>query len=108
MPQFGQLDGFEPVSLITGPSHVFLGIQFGDGQPKLIKRPRVGSCQHGVLDETRILESVCAGLNRANAECNSSLNAAAVMYVENDSPRYEMYERCAYLIGKHLSKDAES
>lgn len=104
MPTHGHFDGFDTVSLVTGPSHVFLGIKFGNGQPELIKRPPIGSCHHGVLDEERILEAVNSGLARANTECNTSLNAAGVLYVENDSPRYEMFERCAYLIGTRQSR----
>lgn len=98
MPQFGYQDGFDTVSLITGPSHVFLGIRFGDGPMQLIRRPPVATCQHGMLEENRILDAVLLGLTRANTERGSSLNAAAVLYVADDSPRYEMFEQCAYLL----------
>jgi hypothetical protein len=70
MPQFGHKDGFDTVSLITGPSHVFLGIRFGDGPAELVKQPPIGSCQHGVLDEARIREAVRSGLAKANAEAS--------------------------------------
>src|SRR4051812_39075145 len=106
MPQFGHQDGFDTVALITGPSHVFLGIRFGAGPSRLMKRPPVGACQHGVLDEARILEAVRSGLAKANAEGGTSLKAAAVLYVENDSPRYEMFERCAYLLASRQSRPA--
>ena len=107
MPQFGHEDGFDTVSLITGPSHVFLGIRFGDGPLELKKRPPIGSCQHGVLDEARIRDAVRSGLSKANAEGGTSLDAAAVLYVENDSPRYQMFERCAYLLASRRSRLAE-
>src|SRR5688572_27310135 len=107
MPQFGHQDGFDTVSLITGPSHVFLGIRFGDGPLELMKRPLIGSCQHGTLDEARIREAVRSGLAKANAEGGTSLDAAAVLYVENDSPRYEMFERCAYLLASRRPRPAE-
>jgi hypothetical protein len=107
MPQFGHKDGFDTVSLITGPSHVFLGIRFGGGPVELVKQPPIGSCQHGVLDETRIRDAVLSGLAKANAEAGTSFDAAAVMYVENDSPRYEMFERCAYLLTSRRSRPAE-
>src|SRR5437868_49693 len=103
MPQFGHKDGFDTVALITGPSHVSLGIRFGEGPVELVKRPPIGSCQHGVLDEARILEAVRCGLAKANAEGGTSLEAVAVLYVENDSPCYEMFERCAYLLGSRRS-----
>jgi hypothetical protein len=104
MSQFGHHDGFDTVSLITGPSHVFLGIRFGDGQPRLFKRPPIGSCEHGELDEARILEAVRAGLTKANAECGSSTSAAAILYVASDSPRYDLYERCAYLLASRCAR----
>jgi hypothetical protein len=107
MPQFGHKDGFDTVSLITGPSHVFLGIRFGDGPVELVKQPPIGSCQHGVLDEARICKAVRSGLAKANAEGRTSLEAASVMYVENDSPRYDMFERCAYLLALRRSRSAE-
>lgn len=108
MPQFGHKDGFETVSLTTGPSHVFLGIRFGaDGPVELVKQPPIGACQHGALDEARIREAVRSGLTKANAEGGSSLAAAAVMYVENDSPRYEMFERCAYLLASRRVRPTE-
>jgi hypothetical protein len=107
MPQFGHKDGFDTVSLITGPAHVFIGIRFGNGPTELVKQPPIGSCQHGVLDEARIREAVRSGLSKANEEGGTSMEAAAVMYVENDSPRYEMFERCAYLLASRRSRPAE-
>ena len=107
MPQFGHKDGFDTVSLITGPSHVFLGIRFGDGPVELVKQKPIGSCQHGVLDKARIREAVRSGLAKANAEGGPLLDAAAVMYVENDSPQYEMFEHCAYLLASRRSRPAE-
>lgn len=107
MPQFGYKDGFDTVSLITGPSHVFLGIRFGDGPVKLVKQPPIGKCQHSALDESRICEAVRSGLAKASAEGRISLDVAAVMYVENDSPRYEMFERCAYLLASRRSRPVE-
>ena len=107
MPEFGHKDGFDTVSLITGPSHVFLGIRFGDGPVELVKHPPIGNCRHGALDESRIREAVRSGLAKANAEGGTLLDAAAVQYVENDSPRYEMFERCAYLLASRRSRPAE-
>src|SRR5688572_32274157 len=87
----------DPFSL-AGPSHVFLGIRFGEGPFELQKEAPNGCCHHDVLDEGRIREAVRSGLARANAETGTSLDAAAVKYVENDSPRYDLFERCAYLL----------
>jgi hypothetical protein len=110
MPQFGHQDGFDTVSLITGPSHVLLGIRFADAASaaiELIKRPQVGTCDHGPLDEARIAESIQAGIAAANAETGARHSAAQAFYVENDSPRYELYERCAYLLASRRARAAE-
>lgn len=107
MPQFGHKDGFDTVVLITGPSHVFLGIRFGDGPLELMKQPPIGSCQHGALNEARIREAVRSGLAKGNAGGGTSFDAAAVMYVENDSPRYDLFERCAYLLASQRSRPAQ-
>jgi hypothetical protein len=89
MPQFGHKDGFDTVALITGPTHVLLGVRFGDEEStpiELMKRPRVGPCNHGPLNEDRIRESIHAGIAAANAETGARLTVAQAFYVENDSP----------------------
>ena len=110
MPQFGHQDGFDTVSYITGPSHVMLGIRFAD-EPvtgiRLVKRPRVGACDHGQLDEVRIIESIRAGIAAANDQTGARQSAVEAFYVENDSPHYELYERCAYLLAMRRAQAAK-
>jgi len=58
MPEFGHQNGFDTVALVTGPSHVLLGIRFSEEPTtsfELIKRPRVIACDHEPLDERRIV-----------------------------------------------------
>lgn len=101
MPQFGHQDGFDTVSIITGPSHVLFGIRFSEepsASMELIKRPRVGGCGHGPLDEKRIRESILAGVAAANVKTGRKLVVAEAFYIENDSPRYDLYEQCAFLL----------
>ena len=110
MPQFGHQDGFDTVSYITGPSHVLLGIHFSTepvASLELTKRQRIGSCSHGPLDEARIIESIQAGVAAANAETGANLFAAKAFYVEDDSPRYTLFERCAYVLALRRSRSAE-
>jgi hypothetical protein len=107
MPQFGHQDGFDTVWTITGPCHVLLGIRFGEtesGSIELIKRSRVGGCNHAPLDERRILEAVQLGIAAANAETGAQLTATVAFYVEDDSPDYRLYERCAYLLACRRSR----
>ena len=101
MPQFGHQHGFDTVSIITGPSHVLLGIRFSE-EPAVtmdvIRRPHVGGCGHGPLDEERIRESILAGVATANAKTGAKLTVGQAFYVENDSPRYDLFQQCAFLL----------
>lgn len=104
MPQFGHQDGFDIVSLITGPSHVLLAIRFGGASSasfELIKRPRVGTCDHEPLDESMIVEAIHSGVAAANARHGARLTVAAACYVEDDSPQYELFRRCAFLLASN-------
>lgn len=110
MPQFGHQDGFDTVALITGPTHVLLGIRFTDAAPtsiELIKRARVGTCNHGPLDERRIEEAIRAGVAEANAETGARLSVAQAFYVEDDSPDYRLFQRAAHLLASRRSRPAE-
>ncbi|HQY87936.1 MAG TPA: hypothetical protein PK402_04710 [Tepidisphaeraceae bacterium] len=104
MPQFGHQDGFDVVALITGPSHVCLGIRFGDGHFELIKRQRVSECHHGALDEVQIVKAIQAGIALANSETGEALKAEAAFYIEDDSPRYDLFTRCAYLLASRRTR----
>ncbi len=107
MPRFGHQNGFDTVTMITGPSHVFLGIRFSDdplASMQLIKRPRVGWCAHEPLDEKRIAESILAGVAAANAKFGTKLSVAQAFYVENDSSQYDLFAKCAFLLASKRSK----
>ena len=105
MPQFSQRNGRFFVSYITGPSHVLLGLAFGErpATPVLVRQPAVGACSHGQLDEGQILAAVLAGIAAAKHETGRTLNPTEIIYVENDSPRYSLYQHCAYLIAQRVT-----
>lgn len=110
MPQFGHQDGFDTVAYITGPSHLLLGIRFSDQGSEsieLIKRPRSGTCSPGPLDERRIAEAIRAGVAAANAETGAGLAVAQAFYVERDTPRYDLYQWCAYQLALRRSGQAK-
>jgi len=101
MPQFGHQNGFDTVWMITGPSHVLLGIRFSKEASvsmELIKRASIGGCIHERLDEKSIADSILAGVAAANAITGAKLVVAEAFYIENDSPRYDLYEQCAFLL----------
>jgi hypothetical protein len=108
MPQFIFKEGRHFVSYITGPSHVLLGINFARNSvaPVLIKLPAQGTCSHGTLDEEKILEAVqeVLGVHRAEGEY---IFAAEIAYVENDSPRYDLYRIAAHALTKRYLTGGE-
>jgi hypothetical protein len=108
MPQFVFKDGRHFVAYITGPSHVLLGINFSRkfAEPALVKLPAQGTCSHGTLDEARIHEAVQEVLaaHRADGE---EIFASEIAYVENDSPRYDLYRIAAHVLTKHFLSNGE-
>jgi len=110
MPHFRYQHGFDTVSIITGPSHMLLGIRFSEEPAvtmELIRRPHVGGCGHGILDENRIRESILAGIAAANAKTGAKLTVGQAFNIENDTPRYDLFEHCAFLLASKGSKPAE-
>ena len=101
MPGFMRKEDTYYVSYITGPSHVLLGLEFGSAvvQPSVHRNDAQGSCSHGTLDETRIVAAVVEGV----AEAGVQLHPAKIVYVENDSPRYDLYKYCAYLLANRVA-----
>ena len=101
MPSFTRKNGRYFVSYITGPSHVLLGLAFDStaASPTVHREPRRGACDYGTLDESKIRDAVVAGA----AEANVQLHPVEIIYVENDSPRYDLYKYCAYLLAKRVA-----
>lgn len=108
MPSFLTKEGRHFVSYITGPSHVLLGVKFTNqvSDPKLIKQPSQGICSHGKLDEDQIRQVVQEAL-AAFREEGSSIYAEEILYVENDSPRYDLFHLAAYSLVKQYVDGGE-
>jgi hypothetical protein len=68
-------------------------------KPAVVKRPPVGTCCHGEIDESLLVEAVVA------ASLRYGLYPERIEYVENDSPRYELYGHCAGLLAKRAAGD---
>jgi len=105
MPIFSRKNGRYFVSYVTGPSHVLLGLSFGSPstQPVIVRLARAGHCDHGPLDEARIREAVMAGVATASVQ----LHPVEIVYCEGDSPRYELYRRCGYVLAQRVASGAE-
>jgi len=105
MPQYLRKDDKYFVSYVTGPSHVLVGVSFGaaDASPDIHRQSRLAQCDHGSLDEARILEAVAAGVAAANVE----LHLASVFYFEGDSPSYDLYKHCGKLLAQRVAAGGE-
>jgi hypothetical protein len=104
MPGFSQQGDVRFVSYITGPSHNLLGLEFGshDGQPVLEAKPGQGPCNHGRIDEGELLKAVALGVADASASILKPLPVRRVVYVVDDSPRYDIYRHCAKLLASRM------
>jgi hypothetical protein len=99
MAQVHQKNDLFVVQYVTGPQHVWLAVKFSCDKhnPTVVKRPPIGGCSHGEIDEQRVVESVTAAAEE------HGLYAERVEYVANDSPNYEIYAHCARSLAKHAS-----
>ena len=101
MPSF-TTDGLRYfVSYITGPSHIRLGVEWAAGPEASValgRLPPVGGCEHGELSEARVAEAVAAGIAEANRRLGVAYRPARILYVANDSPRYDLFRHCASLL----------
>lgn len=102
MPSFTEDGQRTFVSYVTGPSHVRLGLRFVDApvdKPALVRQPPVGSCSHGEIDESSLIEAVLGGV----AAVSPDLHVAEIVYIANDSPRYPLYSHCAKLLAERIN-----
>jgi len=60
-------------------------------------------CDHHPLEERLIGEAVIAGVAAASRE----LHPTEIIYVGDDSPRYEIYQHCAFLLAQRVASGAE-
>jgi hypothetical protein len=109
MPHFTKQGHRYFVTYITGPSHVRLGLAFGasDGEPAMIQRPPVAACDHGRLDEESIRAAVRDGLADARDRAGVTVRATEIVYVADDSPRYDIYRHCAFLLAERVGRGGE-
>ena len=109
MPSFFQSGRFHGVICITGPSHVCLQVAFASApvpEPELVPFPVAGTCSHGTLDPERIRTAVVEASTQANYELGTSFFPAAIGYIPNDSPHYELFSHCTALLVHRLVSGA--
>jgi hypothetical protein len=103
MPSFSEHEGRYFVQYVTGPSHLSLGLCFSEAPniPIIVRKSSIGECLHKT-DENKIVEAVLAGVKEANQKLKKTLYVSEIIYVENDTPRYELYKYCTYLLAKRF------
>ncbi len=108
MPQYTKSGKSYRASYITGPQHILLGLLFGESKNiALTSLGTLGECNHGTLNLKRIRNSVIEGVAKANSSFGTNYMVSEIEYVENDSPNYELYAHCVFLIAKGLHEGIE-
>jgi hypothetical protein len=109
MPSFSKEEKYFFVSYVTGPTHVRLGLALTTStavEPLLVvANTHVGDCCHGEIDEVRLKRAVIDGIKTANQTMGTSVQAMEIVYIPNDSPRYELFSYCARLIVEHFQNE---
>ncbi len=112
MPNFIKEGKYFFVSYVTGPAHVRLGLALTTSTinepPLLVINPRVGDCCHGAIDEVRLKQAVIDGVKAANLTMGTSVHIIEIVYIPNDSPRYDLFSHCARLIVEHFQNEFQT
>lgn len=110
MPQFIKKDGCHYVAYITGPRHILLGVRLGRTPavgPTVVKQGAIGECNHVAIDEALLVHAVTEGVREGVEESGYEVSISEIVYVENDSPAYDLYQNCARLIVLRLAAGDE-
>lgn len=107
MPSYWTDGGCYFVSYITGPAHVLLGLRLwrggGEAHVAMTRRPAVGQCGCGPVDEEQVRGAVLTGITSANTALETDWQPTEIVYVEDDTPRYSLYSHCAALIVERVN-----
>lgn len=97
---------FYKASRITGPTHNFLAIKFGDSNINIERlEPHNSDSTAVALDPETIKQEVLRGIERANKRLGTAYRAAIVQFVPDDSPPVSIYSLLAeeIVITKHAT-----
>jgi hypothetical protein len=104
-------DGVYRVSLITGPTHNTLFLEFAskgsETIPTVEELPPIGTCEHGDLPAPAVLNAVLAGVAQANHELNTDYRVHRVQFVSNDTPRVNIYSVLAHKLIVHIEQGSQ-
>ena len=99
MPGFHIDGGTHFVSFITGPSHNILGLKLVDDKresPLIVAKE--GKYASNTFDEAKLTIAVQTGVDRALKDSSRKIYVSEIVYMKDDSVRYDAYEICAGLI----------
>ncbi len=97
-------------TIVTGPSHVFLGLRLSESAVQSIEFLKLqpsGSCSHGELDENEISNAISQAVEHAASEFGVEFFVKYIEYVANDSPGYETYQQAARCIFRGIIQKNE-
>ena len=101
-------DGRYCISYVTGPSHVYLCLGFGEAPvadvPVTMKTGN-SACGCGDIDIESMKAAVQEAVARELADSGMDLHLSEILYLETDSPRYDLYGLCARKIAEHVVKN---
>lgn len=99
MPHYRTTGNLTSVSYVTGPRHVWLGLELSTTPhpgPTVVRRPPNGTCDHGEILEAEVIAAVRRGLR------GTGLSPVRVVFVDNDTPDYGLYAHCAKLLARRF------
>jgi tRNA G37 N-methylase Trm5 len=110
MPQYVKSGDSYRISYITGPKHILLGLILAEESASdvaITSLGTTGTCNHGTLNLERIKDRVIEGVAKANESFGTTFKVKEIEYVENDTPDYNLYAYCAFLLIKGLHEGVE-
>lgn len=90
----------------TGPTHNFLGLCIEGPKPASPRVVRLAASEGrppSGIDESKLVEAVLEGVERANRLCGTTCHVVEITYVEDDSPRYSEYSILAEVIIRRVA-----
>jgi hypothetical protein len=90
------------ITRVTGPTHNFLGIEFGPPDEQCVVECLGSPNQAATITEPQLKESVLSAVAKANAEFGTDLSVRRIQYVGRDTPNASIYQ----MLAKELAKRA--
>lgn len=101
--QFVRDGEFFKVARVTGPTHNFLALRFGEADsPNVVILDAEATI---LLSEENVRKQVLAGVSRANAELGTRYRVAEMQFLRGDTKPEEIYQELAMALTKRMHED---